>query len=85
VFSALHRCPGWTPSRPPAAAEVGDAKRHACVDALVAMLVAGVLSEDEFDLRWHAALVATTTAELDDLRYRPEPEDEATRLGWVSD
>lgn len=50
--------------------------RHACIQALVAMLVDDRLSEEEFGLRWKLALEATTSAELDLLLYDADGDDE---------
>lgn len=46
---------------------IGDVERNACVDRLTQEMVAGRLSEDEFDLRVERALRAQTRPDLDEL------------------
>jgi hypothetical protein len=48
-------------------ARVGDVERNACVEQLTRELVAGRLTEEEFDQRVEQALQARTRAELSDL------------------
>lgn len=77
VFWVRHRYPAPAPAAPSKPVGVGEVERHACIQALVALLLADELSEEEFELRWNSALEATTSTELDLLRYDADSDDEA--------
>ncbi|HZA73313.1 MAG TPA: DUF1707 domain-containing protein [Propionibacteriaceae bacterium] len=74
---------------------VGDADRHACVDALNQHYAEGRLSKDELDGRQHAALTASTSGDLHllvaDLPHltasmleRRRPEESSSRLARLA-